>query len=248
MSETSSAAPVTRHPISTLGYPSWRGDKGGFDKLAGQWCDLACTTFHTPKPTISGMSYMLRQQNLNRAAREFVAPMVEKSAVPVGPHMLPYGPGFSPPGDAVLHFPVMACWTTRDGGLIVPPAWHLEEDWYLSGMVFQRAHPSGAPDRLLRHPIRDRDDVAITALGLAMHEPSVRSGTFALADDLAQSLTPLRDAFEKANRYPPNLAALWRNQSGHADSARLVQAIEYVAERARLVGWRDSEPLKPHVA
>jgi len=67
-----------------------------------------------------------------------------------------------------------------------------------------------------------------------------------LADDFTQSLVPLRDVFEKENRYTPNLAALWRDQSGdqigHEDSARLLQAIEHVAKWARQVGQRNNAP------
>lgn len=100
---------------------------------------------------------MLRQQNLNRALREFVAPMVEKSEVPVGPHTLPYGPGFSPPGDAVVYLPIMACWTTWEGNLIVPPAWHLVEDWYLSGWC------SSAPIRAA-HPIACCGTLSVTRM------------------------------------------------------------------------------------
>ncbi len=247
-SETLSAAPVTRHPISTLGYPQLARRQGGVQQ--------AC------RPVVrAGLHYLPYAQTGNLGHVLHAAPAKPQPGVArvrgangrkVGgsrrpphaalrPRLQPAGRcrGVPPHHGMLDHVggqPDRAACMASCGRLV--PV----------GMVFQRAHPCGAPDSLLRHPIRDPDDVTITALGPAMHEPSVRSGTFAAADNLAQSLLPLRDAFEKANRCPPNLASLWRDQSGHEDCVRLLRAIEYVAERARTLARHGSEPCKPHVA
>jgi len=218
-------------PAESLGYPSWLYDSPGPRRVAIAWLALACTQFPTPTPAIAGMAYQLWQKNLQQAAIEFVVQALrERRAVPTGLHRFDPGPGFSRPADRLVHFPRMPCCVTSDGRLFVPAAQVLAEDWYMSGMEFQRIHPAGGPARVLRHPIRDNDDDEIFSIALAHLAPQVDVSVFGAADALREPLQAARKRFLGEHGFPPNLAAIWRAIECMSEESRVLrEAIEKAA-------------------
>jgi hypothetical protein len=190
------------------------------DKLIATFCGLGSVDIMIGYSYVTGMGQMFHQGAVKEGVPRYCREYYDTNGhFPSGVHDVvvkvtgtSYTKKFKFPDTPVI----------LPGGLprhwVTGPAGYLDRDWYIHGTTVHRISPDDPVDVILRAPIRFQYDAFAIRFAIefclnAGHVPKTELASLhGLFDGLGSKIEEAAAKVRAVDKYPPNLAELWRRQ------------------------------------